>query len=81
MNRNLEPKNHPSSYLDPEDIMSSIQEEILEGFFKRLEESSGFDGPTIQRIKDLLQSGKKVKAEEMEKILSENDSGTTSDSD
>ena len=51
--------------------MANIQDDILEDFCLRLSRTDGFSPGQVQQIKDLLNSGKKPKAADLIKVLSE----------
>ena len=52
--------------------MSTIQNDILEEFCLRLSMTEGFTPGQVQHIKDLFSGGKKPKASDVIKVLSEN---------
>ncbi len=45
--------------------MAKIQEEVLEGFFKKLGESQSVDTTLIKELRALFKSGSKVKAQDL----------------
>jgi hypothetical protein len=55
--------------------MPSIQEEILEKFFQRLAKADGFTEAKAKQVRDLFSGGKKPKALDLVKVLSENSKG------
>lgn len=52
--------------------MASIQEEILEEFYQKLAQVDGYTEAKLKKLRDLFSGGKKPKAPEVVKVLSEN---------
>jgi len=52
--------------------MASIQEEILEEFYRRLAKAEGITEVKVKRVRDLFSGGKKPKAPDLVKVFSEN---------
>ena len=52
--------------------MASIQEEILEEFYRRLAKADGFTEAKVKQIRDLFSGSKKPKADDLMKVFSEN---------
>lgn len=50
--------------------MATIQQDILEEFYKRLKNSEGFTPTMVQQIRSLFDGGKKPKAADIAKVLS-----------
>jgi hypothetical protein len=50
--------------------MGKIQEEILEAFYEELGKAEAVDDEMVKRLRQLLSSEKKVKADEVAAILS-----------
>lgn len=48
----------------------AIQEDILEAFFKKLQESNEFNDELVTKLRDLFKAGKTVKAPELVAVLS-----------
>jgi len=55
--------------------MATVQEQILMSFFGKLADTDELDEETITALRSLLQSDKKVKAEEVVALLKENTEG------
>ena len=51
--------------------MPKIQDEILDTFFQELEKTEGFTAQRVEKLRDLFKSGKKPKAPDLVKILSD----------
>jgi hypothetical protein len=51
--------------------MASIQEEILEEFYRRLAKADGFTDAKIREIRDLFSGSKKPKATDLMKVFSQ----------
>lgn len=51
--------------------MASIQEEILEEFYRRLAKGEGFTEAKVKQIRDLFSGNKKPKAADLMKVFSE----------
>jgi len=51
--------------------MASIQEDILEEFYKRLAKAEGFTGEKVEQVRDLFRDRKKPKAADLIKVFSE----------
>jgi hypothetical protein len=51
--------------------MASIQEEILEEFYRRLAKAEGFTEAKMKQIRNLFSSSKKPKAADVMKVFSE----------
>ena len=49
--------------------MATVLDEILESFYERLSESEAIDETTIEELRTLLESGKKLKADDFVAIL------------
>lgn len=49
--------------------MATVLDEILESFYERLSESEAIDESTIEELRTLLESGKKLKADDFVAIL------------
>jgi hypothetical protein len=56
--------------------MATIQEDILEEFYKRLAEAEGFTEEKVEQFRAVFSSGKKSKAVDVIKALSENSQET-----
>ena len=52
--------------------MATIQEEILEEFYRRLEKADGFTPAKMKQVRDLFSGSKKPKAADLMKVFSEN---------
>lgn len=52
--------------------MASIQEEILEEFYRRLAKADGFTEAKMKQVRDLFSGSKKPKAADLMKVFSEN---------
>jgi hypothetical protein len=52
--------------------MASIQEDILEEFYKELSKAEGFTEAKVEQVRDLFSGGKKPKAVDLIKVFSEN---------
>lgn len=52
--------------------MPTIQEEILEEFYRRLEKADGFTMAKMKQVRDLFGGSKKPKAADVMKVFSEN---------
>ena len=52
--------------------MASIQEEILEEFYRRLAKADGFTQAKMKQVRDLFSGSKKPKAADLMKVFSEN---------
>lgn len=52
--------------------MASIQEDILEEFYKRLAKAEGFDDEKVKLVRDLFSGSKKPKAADVIKVFSQN---------
>jgi hypothetical protein len=52
--------------------MATIQEEILEEFYRRLEKADGFTTAKMNQVRDLFGGSKKPKAADLMKVFSEN---------
>ena len=52
--------------------MATIQEEILEEFYRRLEKVDGFTTAKMKQVRDLFGGSKKPKAADLMKVFSEN---------
>jgi hypothetical protein len=52
--------------------MATIQEDILEEFYRRLEKADGFSQPKMKQVRDLFSGSKKPKAADLMKVFSEN---------
>jgi len=52
--------------------MATIQEEILEEFYRRLEKADGFTTAKMNQVRDLFCGSKKPKAADLMKVFSEN---------
>lgn len=50
--------------------MATIQQDILEEFYKRLEKSEWFTPAIVQQIRSLFDGSKKPKAADIAKVLS-----------
>lgn len=51
--------------------MAKIQNEILQAFLAELEKANDFSEDRVKRLREVFTNGKKVKAEELVKVLSE----------
>ena len=51
--------------------MASIQEEILEEFYRRLAAAEGFTEAKVKQVRDLFSGSKKPKAPDLMKVFSE----------
>jgi hypothetical protein len=51
--------------------MASIQEDILEEFYKRLGKAEGFTEEKVEQVRDLFRGDKKPKAADLIKVFSE----------
>jgi hypothetical protein len=51
--------------------MATIQEEILEEFYQRLEKTDGFTKAKVKQLRDLFTASKKPKAPDLMKVFSE----------
>jgi len=51
--------------------MASIQEDILEEFYKRLAKAEGFTEEKVEQVRDLFSGRKKPKAADLIKVFSE----------
>ena len=52
--------------------MATIQEEILEEFYRRLEKAEGFTEAKMKQIRDLFGGSKKPKAADLVTVFSKN---------
>ena len=52
--------------------MATIQEEILEEFYRRLEKADGFTEAKMKKVRDLFGGSKKPKAADLVTVFSEN---------
>jgi hypothetical protein len=52
--------------------MATIQDDILEEFYKRLAKAEGFTAEKVEQVRDLFGGHKKPKAVDLIKIFSEN---------
>lgn len=52
--------------------MASIQEEILEEFYRRLAKADGFTQAKMKQVRELFSGSKKPKAADLMKVFSEN---------
>jgi hypothetical protein len=52
--------------------MGTIQDEILEEFYRRLEKADGFTQAKMKQVRDLFSGSKKPKAADLMKVFSEN---------
>ena len=50
--------------------MTTVPKQIAERFLEKLAETKAVDGEQIEKIRDLLMEGKKLKAEDLVKIFS-----------
>lgn len=50
--------------------MATVLAEILESFYTKLAESDSIDDETIKAIRELFESGAKLKADDFVKVLS-----------
>ena len=55
--------------------MATIQEAILEDFYKRLEENEEFTKETVDQLRALFESKKRPKATDLVKLLSDPSEG------
>jgi hypothetical protein len=55
--------------------MQKIQEQISNEFLTRLKGSQDFSDEMIEKLRELLVKGEKLKAEEIEKIFSDEENG------
>jgi hypothetical protein len=51
--------------------MAKIQDDILEAFFTELQQTEGFSDQRIKRLRELFKDGKKPKATDLLKVLSD----------
>jgi hypothetical protein len=51
--------------------MATIQEEILDEFFRKLAETEGLTDAKVKKLRDLFSVGKKPKAADVIRVLSE----------
>ena len=51
--------------------MATIQEKILEEFYRKLAQSEGFTEVKVKQVRELLGGGKKPKAADVLKVFSE----------
>jgi hypothetical protein len=56
--------------------MATIQNDILEEFYKRLETSEGFTPTIVQQIRNLFDGSKKPKAADIAKVFSSSSDDT-----
>lgn len=51
--------------------MPKIEDEILEKFFQELEKTEGFSKERVERVRALFKTGKKPKATDFVKVMSD----------
>jgi Cys-tRNA synthase (O-phospho-L-seryl-tRNA:Cys-tRNA synthase) len=51
--------------------MPKIEDEILEKFFQELEKTDGFSKERVERVRALFKTGKKPKATDFVKVMSD----------
>jgi hypothetical protein len=51
--------------------MAKIQDDILEAFFTELQHAEGFSDQRINKLRELFKDGKKPKATDLMKVLSD----------
>ena len=51
--------------------MATVLGEILDSFYRKLSESQAIDDTTVEALRALFESGKKVKADDFVRILSD----------
>ncbi len=56
-------------------LMPKIQDEILDTFFQELEKTEGFTAKRVEKLRALFKSGKKPKALDLVKVLSDETEG------
>jgi len=56
-------------------VMATIQEGILEDFYKRLEENEEFTKEIVDQLRALFESKKKPKATDLARVLSDSSEG------
>jgi len=52
--------------------MATVQEDILNAFYEKLSKSASIDAKTVEALRMMLASGKKLKAEDFVAILAKN---------
>lgn len=50
--------------------MPTIQENILEEFYKKLTDSEGFNDAMVEQLRELIEAGKKLSAADLATVLS-----------
>ena len=51
--------------------MATIQEEVLDAFYRKLAETEGFTEPKVQALRELFSVGKKPKPADVIRVLAE----------
>ena len=61
--------------------MATVQQQILESFYRKLSTLGTMDQSTVDALRKVLQSGKKLKPEDLVAILARNPKEVPRDSD
>ena len=61
--------------------MATVLDEILESFYQKLSESQALDETTVEALRALFESGEKLKADDLVRILSDATTGARHDPD